>query len=119
MKPSYFAVIWGDELENEEGESIPTSGPASDPTYLRVVFVKTDSPYKACKQCYGLVAKNMWIKDLGIHIAPLRTNWRRAQLLSSTHGTWMRVHKEGVQYLLNGEEVEPLFWVDVKIKELA
>lgn len=90
-RASYWAVIWGDLKDDEHREGIASSGPSDKSETLRLATIKTTSAYAACVQTFGLVAGNMWVKNLGTSIAPLRVGWRKAELLDRNKGEWIRI----------------------------
>lgn len=73
-KNVFWAVRWGEKID----------GPN-----LRI-SAKTHSPIEACRYCWGMVAANMYVKNLGSRVAPLQSNkWRVANLTDD--GEWIRM----------------------------
>lgn len=68
MKKSYYAVKWGD--------TIRISG-------------KVYTGKEACLECYGMVANNMEVKNLGTQKSVIQSDKQRRELLTSATG-WIR-----------------------------
>jgi rRNA maturation protein Nop10 len=78
MKKSYWAVKWGD--------AIRISG-------------KVYTAKEACVECYGMVANNMEVKNLGSVKSVIQSDTQRKELLTSASG-WIRSKKTLLLLLL-------------------
>jgi hypothetical protein len=113
MKPVYWAIIWGDNEKDKVGNGIPAFGPNRHPSALRTSYTKYEDPQDAAKECFGTVSTNMWVKNLGSTVAPLRSDKKRAELLDIDKGEWMRL---GSGSLLFSRSKGPVYWVDGKFE---
>jgi hypothetical protein len=92
-RPSYWAVIWGDQREqDDDGDDVFDITKPNFEHPPRVTSEKTDDPVKACRLCYGCAGENMWLKNLGTTVDVLRSDKRRIAALTSEEG-WMRLGK--------------------------
>lgn len=83
MSQFYWAVVWGDEGDNYR------KGPKQNGVIR--MSTKCENAEIACRNCFGSVAKNMWTKNLGSSVAPIRSDKRRIELLDLNKGIWVRV----------------------------
>jgi hypothetical protein len=85
----FYAVKWGVESGNPQ---------------IRISD-KVSSPRAACRNCWGMVADNMWVKPLGTRAAPLRVHkWRTEQLTSKVG--WCRMSRRNLEVRLKGSRQE-------------
>lgn len=76
---AYWAVIWADDRMKVK----------ENPQALRLAHGKTESPIRACLQCFGMACSNMWVKNLGTQIAPLRVDRNRREMLDPASKGWV------------------------------
>lgn len=78
----YYAVIWGDNETN--------AGPnMSDPYVCRITGVSVKDAPTACRECFGMISDNMWIKPLGNKSQVKVRKYRLSQLNDSSG--WIRM----------------------------
>ena len=72
----YWIVVWADDLEDAL---------KNHPEAVRICSVKTSDAKLACRECWGLVSKNMWVKQVR-YMASLRNYKIRLKLLTTADG---------------------------------
>jgi hypothetical protein len=68
MRKHYYYVRWGDHIRMAEGTTIE----------------------EACKYAYGMVGREMYVKDLGTRHPKYMSHKRKMELQNSTEG-WVKV----------------------------
>lgn len=111
IKPSYWAVIWSDKEKDEDGRGNPLSGPARFPESLRVASGKYTDPKLACRETFGTVSPNMWVKNLGTRITVMHIDRERRAALNPDNGRWVRLGNESTFQRSTGQ----VLWVDGKV----